>query len=128
MKKYNGLDGGGWLRRVLLVLSCLCALALAPAGFAEQKTSGEDIQLMQSFAQGQDELSDIVKIEEQQKRAIMFYMGLPLIILLLITAGLGVAMVLYRKRVFVAHMVFAGLSLTLALAHAVVGTVWFYPF
>jgi len=25
-------------------------------------------------------------------------------------------------------MVFAGLSLTLALAHAVVGTVWFYPF
>ena len=58
----------------------------------------------------------------------MFVMGVPLLILLLVTGALGIAMGVYGKQVFVAHMVFAGLTMTLALAHAVVGIVWFYPF
>ena len=108
----------------------MLAFAVLPPAIAEQATSvkGEDIRIIQSFTQGQGEKSELVQITDQEKRAVMFYMGVPLIILLIITVGLGVAMVIYRKRVFVAHMVFAGLSLTLALAHAVVGTVWFYPF
>ncbi len=113
-----------WL---LLLLALLVATGIAPARAADGK-QGEDIRIMQSFAQGQDEKSEIVQITDKQKSAIMFYMGVPLILLLLTTAGLGVAMVLYRKPVFLAHMIFAGLSLTLALAHAIVGTVWFYPF
>jgi len=48
--------------------------------------------------------------------------------LLLVTGGLGVAMGVYGKQVFVAHMICAGLSMTLAIAHAIVGIVWFYPF
>ena len=58
----------------------------------------------------------------------MFALGAPLLMLLLITAGLGIAMGLYGKQVYVAHMIFAGLSLTLAIVHAVVGLVWFRPF
>jgi hypothetical protein len=51
-----------------------------------------------------------------------------LITLVLITGALGIAMGLYGKQVFVAHMVFAGLSISLAIVHAIVGLVWFYPF
>jgi hypothetical protein len=34
----------------------------------------------------------------------------------------------YGKQVFVAHMITAGLSVTLAIAHAVAALVWFNPF
>jgi len=36
-------------------------------------------------------------------------------------------MVVFAKPVFVAHMIFAGFSLTLAIAHAIVAIVWFFP-
>lgn len=67
-------------------------------------------------------------LTDDEKKEFMFYMGAPLLLMLLITVILGVAMAIYGKQVFVAHMVFAGLSLTLACAHAVAGVVWFYPF
>ena len=72
--------------------------------------------------------SVIVQIPDQRKRLIMFIMGIPLLIFIATTVALGVAMVVYGKKVFVPHMIFAGLSLTLALGHAVVGLVWFNPF
>ena len=59
---------------------------------------------------------------------VMFVLGVPLLFLLLTTGVLGIAMGVYGKPVFVAHMVCAGLSMTLAVAHAIVGLVWFYPF
>jgi len=46
----------------------------------------------------------------------------------LTTGGLGVAMVVYGKQVFVIHMIFAGLTMTLAVIHAIVGMVWFFPY
>jgi hypothetical protein len=55
-------------------------------------------------------------------------MGISLLVLLFITGGLGVAMVVFDKEVFVAHMIFAGLSLTLATVHAVTSIVWFWPY
>jgi hypothetical protein len=58
----------------------------------------------------------------------MFLLGVALLTLVLITGGLGIAMGVYGKQVFVAHMIFAGLSMTLAIAHAIVGIVWFYPY
>jgi hypothetical protein len=58
----------------------------------------------------------------------MFLLGVPLLIFLLITGVLGIAMGVYGKQVFVPHMVFAGLTVTLAVVHAIVGLVWFYPF
>ena len=57
----------------------------------------------------------------------MFALAVPLLILLLITAGLGISMGLYGKDLFLPHLIFAGLSITLAIAHAIVGIVWFRP-
>ena len=59
---------------------------------------------------------------------VMFFLGVPLLILLIATVTLGIAMGVYGKQVFLPHMICAGLSMTLALGHAVVGIVWFYPF
>ncbi len=67
-------------------------------------------------------------IPQKEKQQIMFLLGVVLITLVLVTGGLGLAMGIYGKQVFVAHMVFAGLSVTLAIVHAIVGLVWFYPF
>jgi hypothetical protein len=55
-------------------------------------------------------------------------MGAALLIFIIVTAALGIAMAIYGKRVFVAHMIFAGFSVTLAIAHSVVAIVWFFPF
>ena len=41
--------------------------------------------------------------------------------------GLGISMGLYGKDLFLPHLIFAGLSITLAIAHAIVGLVWFRP-
>ena len=107
---------------------------LAPANAATDKQTSpvpadqSNVDVMRGFTQDQDKLSDIVAVSEKRKHQVMFFMGVPLLLLLFITGALGIAMGVYGKPVFVAHMVCAGLSLTLALAHAVAGVVWFYPF
>jgi hypothetical protein len=58
----------------------------------------------------------------------MFAMGIALLLLVIATASLGIAMALYGKQVFVAHMVCAGMSVFLSIAHAVTAIVWFFPF
>ena len=88
----------------------------------------DSAQVMRAFTATPVNDSDIIAIADRTKRQIMFLMGIPLLVLLIATAVLGIAMGVYGKQVFVAHMLCAGLSLTLALAHAVVGVVWFYPF
>ena len=115
-----------------LLLTLLVPLAHAsdlPAndsadGQREQESAG----VMQAFANEKAEKSELVAIEDETKRLVMFVMGFPLLLLIIATVALGVAMGVYGKPVFLAHMVCAGLSLTLALGHAVVGIVWFYPF
>lgn len=97
---------------------------LSRADNDEQHSAG----VIQSFDSDRSAKSALVAIEDQTKRLVMFFMGVPLLILLITTVALGVAMGVYGKPVFVAHMVCAGFSLTLALGHAVVGIVWFYPF
>lgn len=86
----------------------------------------DNSQVIQAFTS--QEKNDALSIEQQTKHLVMFVMGVPLLVLLLVTGGLGVAMGVYGKQVFVAHMICAGLSMTLAIAHAIVGIVWFYPF
>lgn len=93
-------------------------------GADEQGSAG----VMQAFSNDKSEKSELVAIEDETKRLVMFVMGIPLLLLIIATVALGVAMGVYGKPVFVPHMVCAGLSLTLALGHAVVGLVWFYPF
>lgn len=121
-----------------LLVGCMLALG-ATLAWAEESvadTAGQeqsadeqnDSSVIQSFVSREVEESDIVAIEDETKRLVMFFMGVPLLLLLIATVALGIAMVIYGKQVFVAHMICAGLSLTLAMAHAVVGLVWFFPF
>ena len=93
-----------------------------------EQTEESSTQVLQSFNQGDSHESEIIAIDDKTKRIVMFSMGVPLLLLLLATGALGVAMGVYGKNVFVAHMVCAGLSISLAIAHAVAGIVWFYPF
>jgi len=117
---------------VVTFVACLLIAASANAEQAEKDQQTHDAtsesQVISAFRSDESPLSDIVRIDDERKHLVMFAMGAPLLILIFITAGLGVAMGIYGKDVYLAHMIFAGLSLTLALAHAVVGVVWFYPF
>lgn len=112
---------------VVLVAS-LSILSVIPV-HADEATKGTDsAKIMRDFYQQHIEAERAKSITDKDKQRIMFLLGMVLITLVLITGGLGIAMVVYGKSVFVPHMIFAGLSVTLAFVHAIVGIVWFYPF
>ena len=112
----------------ILLAVLLPALGMLPAYAEDNSQSGDGAQIMQAFnQQHKNDIRDNA-ISPKEKQQIMFLLGVALITLVFITGGLGIAMGLYGKPVFVAHMVFAGLSITLAIVHAIVGLVWFYPF
>ena len=105
------------------------AWSAADSSSEEQSTTEQNnASVMQAFTSNEVIESEIVAIEDETKRLVMFFLGVPLLILLIATVALGVAMGVYGKQVFLPHMICAGLSMTLALGHAVVGIVWFYPF
>ncbi len=116
----------------LMIATLLCAIFIAAAAHAETgiKGTGENdrAQIMRAFQQQHIAAEQEKSISLKDKYRIMFMMGVTLLILILTTGGLGVAMVVYGKQVFVIHMVFAGLSMSLAVIHAIVGIVWFFPF
>jgi hypothetical protein len=104
------------------------AFALAQAGAPEAGNGGSanTAEVLRAFDRPADD--KVNAATDRTRRWVMFAMGAPLLLLLVITASLGIAMGVYGKQVYLPHMVFAGLSLTLAIAHAVVGLVWFRPF
>lgn len=114
----------GW---VCIALSILIFPAVT-ANAEEASQSGESAQIIQQFNKQHMEVEHAKAISDKTKQRIMFLLGVSLLTLVLITGGLGLAMGLFGKQVFVAHMVFAALSVTLAIVHAIVGLVWFYPF
>ncbi len=115
--------------RTCFAIICYSLLLLAaPVSAQESAESHSDVAVMDSFTSQEVEEGEAVKISDREKRIVMFSMGLTLLLLVLITASLGVAMAIQGKDVFVAHMIFAGLSVTLAIAHSVVAIVWFFPF
>ena|SRR5208283_4144476 len=93
----------------------------------KKEQSGDQAQVMQSF-EHQEAAKQSKAMSIEQKHRIMFLLGAPLLLILLITGGLGIAMGVYGRQVFVLHMILAGLGITLAIVHAIVGLVWFYPF
>ncbi|MGD8567673.1 MAG: hypothetical protein PVJ39_06275 [Gammaproteobacteria bacterium] len=123
--RISGLGG------ILIVLfTCYVSTAAAAPQNSDNpsaETSG-DSQVMQSFASQDDAETGVIKIGDKRKRQVMFVMGVPLLLFIMITVALGIAMGVFGKDVYVPHMIFAGLSLTLALGHAIVGLVWFWPF
>jgi len=125
----NLLGKGSFLRFFCVVLiASITLLSMLPAQAIEQSSEGESAQILQAFNKQHRETEHAKSITDKEKQRIMFLMGVVLFILVLITGGLGLAMGLYGKQVFVPHMLFAGLSVTMAIAHAIVGLVWFYPF
>jgi hypothetical protein len=116
--------------RYLMPLICCCALLYVlgvPAHAAEITAVGDNAgQVMEEFNKADSERT-ARDISNHKKQQIMFVMGISLLIFIITTVSLGVAMVVFAKPVFVAHMIFAGFSLTLAIAHAVVAIVWFFP-
>ena len=122
--------GGSLLRSsVLILVASLSILSVLPAKAEDaNQASDNSAQILQAFNRQHLDAEHAKAITDKDKQRIMFLLGAVLITLVLITGGLGVAMGLYGKPVFVAHMVCAGLSITLAIVHAIVGVVWFYPF
>ena len=119
------------MRNYLVQLFLLLAVMLGngvPSGFAadtgEQHSS---VQVLEQFNQDADALAPERAISTQRKHEILFWMGGALLLLILLAAGFGVAMGIFEKDVFVWHVLSAGLATTLAIAHAVVAFVWFYP-
>lgn len=112
----------------MIFAAVLAVMSVFPA-HAEEISNGDDsAHILQAFNKQHREAVHEKSIPEKEKQQIMFLMGVVLFILVLITGGLGLAMGLYGKQVYVPHMLFAGLSVTMAIAHAIVGLVWFYPF
>jgi len=112
-----------------VVLGLITLLPLSSiARAAEPATEPNSAQIMESFARQAEQAEPKNGVSDKTKRVVMFLLGVPLLIFVLITGALGVAMGVYGKQVFVPHMVFAGLTMTLAVVHAIVGMVWFYPF
>jgi hypothetical protein len=115
----------------LLAIGVLLCLFAGPVS-AQQPPSAaaaDNQQVLQTFlAKDMQSQPVATATSDQNRRWVMFVLGAPLLILLLITGGLGIAMGIYGKQVYLAHMICAGLSISLALAHAVVGLIWFRPF
>ncbi len=112
---------------VVLVVT-LSILSVRPALAEDTSHEGESAQILQAFNKQHRDAEHAKAITDKDKQRIMFMLGVALITLVMITGGLGIAMGLFGKPVFVAHMIFAALSMTLAVVHAIVGIVWFYPF
>jgi len=128
MKAYVSRSGSLlWL--ILSVLLLLGGVGHAQDGAGQPAAEqAPDTQVMHAFTLQEREGREALAVPERQKHLILFIMGAALLIFIVITAALGVAMALYGKRVFIPHMIFAGFSVTLAIVHAVVAVVWFFPF
>jgi len=113
---------------LMLALATLApAFVALPAWAADPPPVNDGAQVLQSF-QHEAPAAPAPDGDDQTRRWVMFALGAPLLVFILITAGLGIAMGVYGKPVFLAHMIFAGFSVTLAIVHAIVGLVWFRPF
>lgn len=106
----------------------LCAVLLAsPAPVHAQTATDRSEVMIQQFAADDGE-SPQRRIDTRTKHRILFLMGIALLVLLLATGAMGIAMAAFGKDVFVAHMILAGLSMTLAIVHAATSIAWFWPY
>jgi len=111
-----------------LLLLPLLLLIAAPVSLAQQQPVDDSQEVMEIFNQDAMAKHAANELADEEKHKILFYMGITLLVLVCVTAYLGVSMVVFNQEVFVKHMISAGLTVTLSLAHAVVAIVWFFPF
>ncbi len=119
---------GLWMVMLSLVLPVMAQAAppspVAPAPSSE--VSAE--RVMQHYAAQQDEVSPQRKISLRSKHEVLFWMGAALLLFLLLSAFFGVGTGVLGKDWFIPHMICAGITVTLGIAHAVTAFVWFYPY
>ena len=117
-----------WLK---YVFAFMFLISLPGAGVFAAGGSPEinGVQVLEAFDKSQlQKVDSAANIDDKKKHFIMFLLGIPLLLLLLTTGAVGIAMGLFGKPLFLVHMILAGLTMTLALVHVIVGLVWFYPF
>lgn len=104
---------------------------MSNVSYAQEPASSDSTvgaQVLEGFNAIENSRQTGNQIETKQRHQILFIMGATLLVLLLCTTYFGVATGIYGKPLFVPHMIFAGLSVTLAIAHSVVAMVWFFPY
>lgn len=111
-----------------LLLAWLAALGAGVVQAAPAPREPNPLSVVQPFTAEREDEAGVLKIPLARKREIMFWMGLALLVLVLTTVSLGVAMAVFGKDVFVAHMIFGGLSAALAIVHAATAIAWFWPY
>jgi hypothetical protein len=115
------------------VFAALCLLWLAPmpafASDSAPPATANGPQILEEFGRQQPQQTGRgTTIAEHERQVIMFSIGATLLLLLIGTASVGIAVGVFGKPLFMAHMILAGLTVTVALVHVIVGLVWFYPF
>lgn len=117
------------LARFITFIMLAGMLTLPSLGNAQQQEHVDDtLQIMEAFNQDTMAGQEAYELTEEDKHKILFFMGVALLVLLCATAYFGVSMVVFNQEVFVRHMICAGLTVTLGIAHAVAAVVWFFPF
>lgn len=96
--------------------------------FARDDDEETAFDTLRGFTETEIAKSEFIDISDKQKHQIMFIMGAILLVTIIGAALLGIAMVVFGKQVFLAHMILAGISVFLAIVHAVTAMVWFFPF
>lgn len=110
-----------------LISAVLLSFFAIPHARADDKDQ-KGVKVMEAFEHQANQKETDRPLTIQKKHLTMFLLGVPLLIMLLVTGALGIAMGIYGKQVFVLHMISAGFTITLAFVHAIVGVIWFYPF
>lgn len=111
-----------WLLLGGALFGGMIALTSGPA-YADEKS-----EIIEGFIAHQSQEHGVKAVSDHRRHQILFVMGALLLTGIITTASLGVAMGIFGKEVFLAHMVSAGLTVFLAAAHAVAAMVWFFPF
>ena len=82
-----------------LVLTLLMSIFVAPvARAADSPQKGDSVQIMEAFDRNATRIDDANVLNDHKKHVVMFIMGVPLLILVLITGGLGIAMAVFGKQ------------------------------
>ena len=118
-----------WLR-TLLAASLLLPTYL-PVCLADDAppASSNGPQILEEFGRQQPQRpARATTIAEHERQVIMFTIGAVLLVLLISTASVGIAVAAFGKPLFLVHMILAGMTVTVAIVHVIVGLVWFFPF
>jgi hypothetical protein len=118
-----------WLRALFAL--CLLLPPYMPACVAQgaPPANSNGPQILEEFGRQQPQRpARATTIAEHERQVIMFSIGSVLLTLLIGTASVGIAVAVFGKPLFLVHMILAGLTVTVAIVHVIVGLVWFFPF